>query len=279
MPSVFSAQDVAFLLGESTPELLNRIDIIKDDPTFVDSLLESHAPQIVRRIMASSQDVVASITPGFLFEALLRAARTELASRIYTLERSSIQRIPVFDTEQVLRFMQNDAVVKYLARMLTSFTRVHSFTWSVRVRKGVWRRIRFNDMDVDLLIRYCETLDEPQRYEYYKRIGDLCLFTVGIFPEYAPSDTGSARGERNALAFGRRQRSAEEYEQEGRRFYELAAEHRDALVLGSRSVLEQIGGSFHLAKKPLNFISERYLDFRKGVLFPSSPSARNERVS
>jgi hypothetical protein len=222
--------------------------------------------------MASRENIVASITPRFLFEAVLRAARKELAARAYTLERSSTQRIPIFDTGEVLSFIQDEAVLKYLARMLTSFTHIRSFTWPVRVRKGIWRRIRFSDMDLDSLMRYCETVDETQRFEHYKRIADLCLFIVGIFPEYAGMDTGGPGDRRQAIIPGRRRRSPDDYEREGRRFYKLASEHRDAALLGSSTLLKRMGDGFHLAKKPLNFISERYLDFTKGLLFPSAAS-------
>jgi len=69
--------------------------------------------------------------------------------------------------------------------------------------------------------------------------------------------------------FGQLRRSAEDYEEEGRRFYKLAGEHRDAALLDIAEVLQQLQHKFNLAKKPLNFISEHFLQFRKAKLFPS----------
>ena len=273
MASEFTQRDIAFVIEAANPDLLNRRDLVQDDETFVDHMLENHAPEMVRRLLLMNQDtIVSSISPRLLFEVLLRAARKELANRTYTLERSSLQRIPVFDTGDVLRFIRDDEIIKYLARMLTSFTRVRSFTWPVRIRKGVWRRIRFNDMDIDSLMRYSETVESEERFDYYKRIGDLCLFIVGMFPEYAGLSTGGASQTQARLIFGRRQRLAEEYEAEGSRFYRLAAQHKKALLSGSSRVLERMAENFSLAKKPLNYVSERYLDFRKGMLFAPGTS-------
>ncbi len=269
----FTERDIDFLVAETDRKLLASIDVIKTDAKFVDSILESKARDIVQRAMSMDEaSMLSSITPRFLFEAMLRSARKELAARSYTIERGPFQRIPVFDTGEVAHFLSDDAVVKYLARMMTSFTRIRSFSRPVRIRKGIWRRIRFNDMDVDSLKSYCESIDEEQRFAYYKRIADLCLFIVGIFPEYAGPAMNSGRSAARPPIFGRRQRSSEDYEAEGRRFYQLASRHYSARVDGTSQLLETMGDGFNLAKKPLNYISERYLDFRKGTFFSPSPS-------
>jgi len=154
--------------------------------------------------------------------------------------------------------------------MLASFTRIESFTWSVRVRKGIWRKVRFNDMDIDSLLRFCQAVDEGQRFAFYKRIADLCLFILGMFPEYVtagyhyPSSGGARPG-----FFGRLRRSTGDYEEEARWFYRLAGEHRDAALLDLAGVLRQLHDGFNLAKKPLNYISEHFLRFKKERLFPS----------
>ena len=265
----FSRQDIAFLIGETDPRLLDRIDIISSDRAFVSRLLEDRAPQLMQRIMLMSTDtVLVSVTPRFLFDVLLRSARRELATRPYTIERSARQRLPVFDAVDATGFISDDAVLTYLARMLTSFTHIRSFSWPVRVRKGIWRRIRFNDMDIDSLLRFCRSVDEDQRFDLYRRIADLCLFTLGMFPEYVVADMPGFPGKDAPVLFGRRARSAADYEEEGRRFYRLASEHPQATLAGARDVLLRLHRDFHLARKPLNFLSERYLQFKKGQLFP-----------
>ncbi|MFX1266028.1 MAG: hypothetical protein ACFFH0_11650 [Promethearchaeota archaeon] len=163
--------------------------------------------------------------------------------------------------------------MKYLADMLTSFTRIESFTIPIRVRKGIWHRIRFSDVDLDDLIRFCQTVNEENRFSLYKRIADLCLFILGMFPEYVVMDYRYPfRRETRPKMFGRWRRSIEDYEEEGRRFYKLAGNHDDAAILHLNDVLNNLHDKFNLAKKPLNHISAYILQFRRDKLFqlPSS---------
>ena len=266
----FSENDLQFLLEIAAPDLRDKIGIIRGDPAFAESILENHATEIVRRLMLmKTDDMLVMITPRFLFELLIRSARKEMATQAYTMERTALERIPVFDAAEVLRFIKDDAILKYLAGMLNSFTRIRSFTLRVRLRKGVWRRTRFNDMDIGSLLRFCEATEEERRFDLYKRIADLCLFTVGVFPEYLNLN-GRASTTGIPMISLRHGWSGEDYEEGGRRFYRLASEHPDACVLRLNSVLWRLHESFGLAKKPLNFISEHYLEFRKGNLFSGS---------
>jgi hypothetical protein len=97
------------------------------------------------------------------------------------------QDIPVFDTREVTNLLARPGVLEYLARMLASFTRIQTYTIPVRVRRGVRRRIRYNNMDIDSLMRFCATADEKDRLSFYRRIADVCLFITGIFPDFTPT--------------------------------------------------------------------------------------------
>jgi hypothetical protein len=273
-PSVieFSPGDIYFLISTVDPDLLKRIDSISNDPEFIERMMEQGAVKVFHRIMLLDEnELTTNITPRFLFEILLRTARFELNNRGYTIERSSSMKVPVFDSRDVVDFMENGEVIRYLADMLTSFTKIQSYTIPIRVRKGFWRRIRFNDMDIDSLMRYCQTVEESSRFRIYKRIADLCLFLLGIFPEHVtPVLSSSFSRQTGSRMFGRMRRSAQEYAEEGSRFYKLAAEHRDSSTTGSTGVLLQLHDQFDLARKPLNYISENLIQFKKVKLFPSS---------
>jgi hypothetical protein len=267
----FTESDILFLIETASPALLNKIDTIKDDPDIIEGMMEHEARRLFQRIMLMNEETITTtISPRFLFDLLLRNAQRDLEGQVYTMERTATLKIPVFDTPEVSRFLSNKVVMKYLADLLTSFTRIESFTIPVRVRRGVWRKIRFNDMDLDSLLRFCQTIDEEHRFGFYKRIADLCLFILGMFPEYVIMDYRyPSSGKTRPKLFGRLRRSSEDYEEEGRRFYKLAGEHRDATTLDLTEVMGQLHEKFNLAKKPLNYISEHFLQFRKGKLFPS----------
>jgi len=269
-----SDSDILFLLETVEPRLIARIETIKGDPSMIEGILEQESESLFRRVMLLGEaEVLTKISPRLFFEVLLRRTLSELQSQSYTVERTASQKIPVFDTKEVLEFLNQKIVLGYLADMLSSFTRIESFTLPVRVRKGIWRKIRFNDMDIDSLVRFCETVDEEYRFGFYKRIADVCLFILGMFPEYVRQDFRYPLSGKIRPRFGGRwRRSVEDYEEEGRRFYKLAGGHRDARVLKLSEVLWQLHERFGLAKKPLNFISDNFLHFKKQKLFPSVSS-------
>ena len=100
----FSECDILFLIDTIDPALLSKIDTIKDDPDIVDGMMEHEARRLFQRIMLMSEETITTaITPRFLFEVLLRTARRDLESKAYTVERTATQKIPVFDTAEVIR--------------------------------------------------------------------------------------------------------------------------------------------------------------------------------
>ena len=133
----FSESDILFLVETVAPALMSKIDTIKEDPEIIEGMMEHEAHRLFQRIMLMSEETITTtISPRFLFEILLRTARRELESQAYTVERTATQKIPVFDTPEVVNFLSNKVVLKYLADMLTSFTRIESFTLPVRVKEG-----------------------------------------------------------------------------------------------------------------------------------------------
>jgi len=233
-----------------------------------------------RRVFAKVSDdaeVLLKISPYLYFEVLLRRAQRDLESTSYTIERTGRENIPVFDSINVARFLDRPYVLEYLAHMLASFTRIQSYVVPVRVRKGIRRKVRYNDMDVDSLIKFASKADELERFSYYKRIGDVCLFVTGLFREHTFSEGSDELARRNSNKqmkgsmsstwIRRVRRSVEEYETEGKRFYRLAEEHPTASVLELTDVFGILREQFSAARKPLSFISSRYLHSRQNNLF------------
>lgn len=258
-----SDADLEFVIGLAAPTAKDpeRLKgLARQDAAFRKALVSDDA--VFEHVMADDEAFV-RITPSLYFEVLLRRALRELQTATHTVERTGRQAIPVFDTDEVVELLEAPGIQEYLAAMLASFTRVETYVRPVRVRQGVWRKVRYSDMDVDSLVRLCAEADGPQRLAFYKRIADVCLFVTGIFRDYAPSASSSAAGAR------RGRRSLEDYETEGRRFYGLAAGHPGAHALGLSETFDLLREHFTSARKPLAFIASQYLHSRRHRLFAS----------
>lgn len=136
------------------------------------------------------------------------------------------------------------------------------------MRKNIWRRYRTSELDVEGLMRYSQAVDEPLRFEPYRRIGDVCLFLSGLFPSAVESEYRyPLSGKLRPRARARTVASLEDYEAHGRAFYRLAAEHQMAAAHELDTVLEALSERFILAEKALGFVGDRYLGLVKHRLF------------
>jgi len=269
----FTDRDLDFLVSIVTPGASNTFSVreaIRNDPEYRRAIVSDE--RVFSQVINDSESFL-KISPSLYFEVLLRRAQKDLISSAYTIEREGRGNIPVFDTGKVAGFLDTPNVLEYLANMLASFTRIRSFVVPVRVRKGIRRRVRYNDMDVDSLIDFAARADESERFSYYKRIGDVCLFLTGLFRDSTYSqksrfNSNFQSGTYQRTSFMRkRRRSLEEYENEGRRFYRLAEEHPTASVLELTDVFSVLRDEFAAARKPLAFLSSRYLHSRQNNLF------------
>ena len=263
-----SYRDLAFLVETLMPltddieEAANRI---QSDEMLLEAMLDDD--ELFQRLLGD-EEVLIQVSPWFFFAVLLRRAQRDMQQETYTVERRARQKVHLFDTDRVLELLDRDALRDYLASMLASFTRVTSVTIPVRVRQGVWRRYRTNELDVDSMMRYCQTVDEPYRFDVYKRIGDACLFLAGMFPGYIDNQYRYPHSRAiRPWSRGRVVATLEEYEAHGKAFYRLAAEHETARAEGLDEVLATLSENFVLAEKPLTFMANRYLQFARHKLF------------
>jgi len=263
-----SEKDLDFLIDTASPGVSDKPrlkQIISEDEDFRTSFI---ADERVFRKLMGDEEVFLKISPTLFFEVLLRRTARDLEGASYTVERTSTMRIPVFDTKAVVELLTKESLLTYLADMLSSFTKIESYAISFRVRKGIWRKIRFNDLDILSLMSFCEAVEDEHRLGFYKRIADICLFILGIFPDYAEQDYRYPfSGQLRPQIRGKLRISPEAYEKEGRRFYKLAAEHQTAKELSLSELFWTLHGNFQKAKKPLNFIAEHYLHYKRQKFF------------
>ena len=275
----FTDGDLDFLVAIVLPGLSNALSVreaIRNDPAYRKAIVSDE--RVFSQVINDKESFL-KISPSLYFEVLLRRAQKDLISSSYTIEREGRGNIPVFDTGKVAGFLDTPNMLEYLANMLASFTRIRSFVVPVRVRKGIRRRVRYNDMDVDSLIDFAARADESERFSYYKRIGDVCLFLTGLFRDSTYSQKSHVGSNFQSGTYPRttfvrkRRRSVEEYESEGRRFYRLAEEHPTASVLELTDVFSVLRDEFSAARKPLAFLAARYLHSRPNKLFDVAYSA------
>ena len=261
-------RDINFLIetvSAGVSDKGNLLRIIREDEDFRNSFISDE--KVFRRLM-DDEEVLVKISPTLYFEILLRKAARDFSSTGYTLEKTLTMRIPVFDTKDLVALLEDESLLIYLADMLSSFTRIESYAVSVRIRKGIWRKFRFNDLDIRSLMSLCDLVEDPYRFGLYKRIADICLFMLGLFPEYVERNyryplSGKVRPDIGPSA----RIDPAEYEKEGRRFYKIAAEQEAARQLDLEGVFQTLHDNFQKAKKPLNFIAEHYLKYKRQMLF------------
>ena len=261
-------RDLDFLVRTASPEAADKASlkkIIQNDPDFRTRYVSD---ENVFRTVIDDDQALLKISPTLFFEILLRKAGRDLAATSYTLEKTLTMSIPVFDTDNLVALLADESLLVYLADMLSSFTRIESYAVSFRMRKGVWRKIRFNDLDIRSLMSFCDVVDDFHRFGLYKRIADICLFMLGVFPEYTRRNFRYPLSGQLRPAGGSGTRiSPEDYEKEGRRFYKLAAEHSSAQELKMEGVFRALHEDFQNAKKPINFIAEHYLKYKRQMIF------------
>jgi len=264
----WSRSDLLFLIETLMPNRTDKehlIQIIQDDEEFIQAMLKDD--RVFQRLMAE-EEILLKVSPHLYFTVLLLRAQRDLKTESYTLERRQHQKVAIFDTHRVVELLKQKPVLEYLADMLSSFTRIQSFTFAVRARKGIWHKYRVSDFDINSLIRHCEMTDENLRFPSYKRIADVCLFLVGMFPDHIEARSRyPLSGEVRPHVKSEICNTLEDFEAYGRAFYRLAAEHDMAKAQKMDEVLDTLSENFILAEKPLRLLGDHYLRWRKHTVF------------
>jgi hypothetical protein len=263
-----SDKDLDFLVETTSPGVIDKPrlkQIIREDEKFRNTFIEDE--KVFRRLM-DDEEILLKISPALFFEILLRRVARDLKEVSYTLEKTGTTKIPVFDTKDVVGFLAKESLLDYLADMLSSFTRIETYAFSIQVGKHIFENIKFNDLDMFSLKDICEAVDDEYKLGIYKRIADICLFILGIFPDYAEYDYRYPfSGQLRPQFRGKVRMSPEDYEKEGKKFYRLAAEHPSVRELELSDIFWSLYENFPRAKKPLNFIAEHYLRYKRYRFF------------
>ncbi|HUV07581.1 MAG TPA: hypothetical protein VMX75_07610, partial [Spirochaetia bacterium] len=174
---MFNDEDFLFLIKLLMPgstDTPRTIRVLRDDEEILEGMLKDEK---LFSYLLENPDSLIKVSPYLFFVALLNRVKYDLEHKAYTLEPGELHPVFVFDSHEVVTLLKDISIRNYLADMLVSFIRINSITIPIRIRKGIWRKLRISDFDIDSLIRYSQMISEHQRFFPYKRIADVCLFT------------------------------------------------------------------------------------------------------
>ncbi len=257
---VWSRRDLEFIVRELVPEADDgerMIDTLRDDPEMLEGMLEDE--RLFRRLTENPEEFL-NISGRLFFSVLLNRTRFDLHNQTFTFEKDNRYSVVVFDSAEVLKFLDDHYVRAYLADMLTSFVRIENRMLYVRQQHGVFRKVRVNDFDIESLIEFSRLAEGEQRLYTYKRIGDICLFLLGVFSDYI---------EVQRLLPGAwfRSKSKRELAECGTYYYRAALNGNARPPAGIEHALQRLSREFPLAVKPLTYVSSRYLGFIRRTVF------------
>lgn len=218
----------------------------------------------------------AAVSPFLAFAVAVHRTAAALETATFVDERTARRRrLPVFDAA-ALRTVLRDPLRRYFfVELLASYTRVSSgATWR-RTSLG-WRRQRVSELDPARLATLLDVVGPSERPGVYRRLGDLCLFLLGVFPDHPPQPTG-AGADRLLRHGGLRADEAADldglalFERLGSTWYRAAARLAGAPrrpLTGTSAVLGDVADHFHDARRVLNEVTDRYLFLHHARWFP-----------
>lgn len=254
----FTDGDVRFLAaviaGDDAHAVARLLKRWRDHPDELDDHLEDD--RVVRRLMAERQ-MLFELSPRFLFSILLRRIRRDLGETPYTVERvHSDGRVVVFDAGHSYELLRSPEMLEYLVDLLVSFERVET----VLVHQPQARRARrLSTISIDDMLELASLVPPAQQPMVFRRIGDITLFVTGLFPDSVGRERRYPFGASVLQASVARHARIEDYEDEGRRFYRMAADRLFSSQPVLAHILMRLAEEFTAARKPLTVLSERYV--------------------
>jgi hypothetical protein len=183
-------------------ELLYRQHLTPRDRAFLARQIESGAstpealssPALEASVFGNSEHGLDSgLSPFLVFAIAVHRTGAQLETASFVEERWAPRvRIPLFDVAALRELLSDPYRRFFLVELLTSYTRVASgVTWT-RTPRG-WRRRRFTELDPASLAEQLEAVRPEEQVGVYRRLGDLALFLLGVFPDHVPRISGPAR--------------------------------------------------------------------------------------
>lgn len=271
-------------------EVLYRQQLTQADLRLLEETVGPRAPVTTALSAEPVEDAVfgdhdaglsVGLSPFLTFAVAVHRTATSLQEATSVPERWAPRvRIPVFDVTR-LRDLLDDPLRRYvLVELLASYTRVVSGVAWTHTNRG-WQPRRYSELDVVGLAGMLEVVNPSERAGVYRRLGDLALFTTGVFPDAAVSLGGSGRHRLLRLSgltadTGDGLTGVALLEALGPRWYRSAG--RSAQVSGTPltsvlAVAADLADRFDDARRVLNVVTDRYLFPLRDHWFGTGPAA------
>jgi hypothetical protein len=215
-------------------------------------------------------DALLRASPFLVFAVAVHRAWSDVGQARHVEEWvGARQRVPVLGTGDLQGFLSDAPRRLFVTSLLASYTRVVSGSMWVQTDRG-WRRRRFSELDPVRLASLLDIVPEEEQPGIYRRLGDLALFLTGVFPDHtAVAGFGPVAEGRllraSRLSAGAVPLSADVpgpvglLEHLGKRWYKLACGATAAPSTGTMRVVAEVAEQFGLARRALNFVTDRYL--------------------
>jgi hypothetical protein len=262
------------LLAEVAGE--DELAAARSDAARLDELL-GRREVYARLFGAEPETALVRASPFLVFDVILLQLAGRLEGTTFVSERVGAQRLPVFDVRGPLEFVEARERRLFLVDLLASYTKVAG--GSVWFRSGRrWRRRRWSELDPVQLAGLVEVVPPEQRPAVFRRLGDLCLFLGGVFPDHVgahPLEPRHLARIARLLGGDRAQSPAPselvlaggsglwELEWVGRRAYQVAA--RTDSVVGRG--LDDVARRFGQARRLLDMVARRHLFAARATWF------------
>jgi hypothetical protein len=229
---------------------------------------------------ASSEGEFLPASPFLSFALLVHRGWVELQRAHHVDEWvGPRQRLPVLGGDDLRSFLAPAQHRLFLTELLSSYTRVTSGSSWVHTPRG-WRRRRFSELDPVRLASLLDAVPEAERPGVYRRLGDLALFLTGVFPDHTEIHGLGPLDEARLLRLSglTPERQTHEgwgttptgavgvLERLGERWYRLASRSVGPLT-GTMPVVAEVAENFGVARRSLNYLTDRYLFVRRSRWF------------
>jgi hypothetical protein len=278
----FNDADVALLATVSGRSPEDLLATLRANPDYLDALLRE--PALHAALFGGGErEALLRASPFLVFSVLVARSAKDLSQTHFVQEWVGPgRRVPMFEVAGLQGFLDDPMRRLFLAELLASYTRVASGSIWVQTPRG-WRRRRFSELDPLRLVEMAELAPEGEKPALYRRLGDLALFLTGVFPDYAGTRLlPGHRRQRLQRAMMREEGQSQDSESTpaglpgdlgllerlGRRSYWLAWKATEAGGFGMARVLGEVASGFGIARRSLNFLTDRYLFRLREEWFP-----------